>query len=169
MNNITPLLNALIKILFATTLISFVTSPLFAEVKLTTLKKEVRPQYPFPEFLSTGPYVWYEDAKNNPLKGHTFRVSTNTVNREKLIFIERVEFGNNGCCLEIVEYRQLVLDEQVLKQLFPTHTGIHGFKLTRWVRPEIFEFHAYGGNYRLSQINTTRPLLEELRVGDTSK
>ncbi|MEL0067881.1 MAG: hypothetical protein VW874_06420, partial [Gammaproteobacteria bacterium] len=30
----------------------------------TKLQNQIRSSVPFPEFLSTGPYVWYEDAKN---------------------------------------------------------------------------------------------------------
>ena len=130
----------------------------------TILQENIRPSYPFPNFLSTGPYVWYDDVKNQPIKGHTYRISkfsdSDNANR---IYIEKVNFGIDGCCLEIVEYRQLLLNEELFQQHFPNNSSNHGFKLTRWVSSEAFQFNAYGGNYILSKLGDDQPLLAEVR------
>ena len=128
----------------------------------TVIQDKIRPSYPFPSFLSTGPYVWYDGAQNKPIKGHTFRIATFSEQRQYRIFIEKVEFGDGGCCLEIIDYRQLMINEQFLKKHFPHNNGQHGFKLIRWINTESFEFEAYSGIYQLSNINDTKPLLKEL-------
>jgi len=131
---------------------------------INTEKQEtIRPSYPFPTFLSTGPYVWYENAKNKPTKGHTYRIATFSDEQSYNIYIEKVRFGSNGCCLEIIDYRQLMLDEQILRELFPGNKGQHGFKLIRWLKPESFEFHAYGGSYNISSIGSKKPLITEIQ------
>ncbi len=133
-------------------------------LKVTTIIQEtVRPSYPFPNFLSTGPYIWYEDAKNQPIKGHTYRISTFSENNISRIFVEKVNFGINGCCLEIVEYKQLMLEKEFFRKHFPYNKGKLQFKLTRWVSHEVFEFNAYGGNYFLSNIGSNAPVLTEIR------
>ena len=149
-----------ITIIFAVVL----SSNLLASTHVQTVPQDnIRPSYPFPDFLSTGPYIWYEDTAKKHIKGHAFRVSTFTNNQSYRIYLEKVEFGVDGCCLEIVDYRQLMISEDVLKQFFPQNKGIHGFKLIRWTAPEIFEFKAYGGNYKLSNLSNKNPVLEELQ------
>ena len=56
---------------------TYIASPVTTEVQ-----KEIRPSYPFPDFLSTAPYEWYENADNQPIKGHTYRVVTFIENNE---------------------------------------------------------------------------------------
>ena len=139
------------------------TDALTASVPVSSVTQDkVRPSYPFPTFLSTGPYIWYEKAKDNPIKGHTFRIATFAKEQNYRIFIEKVLFGDNGCCLEIVEYRELLIDEQFFKKHFPINTGRHGFKLIRWSSSDSFEFSAYGGTYKLTDIGKNQPILEEL-------
>ncbi|RLA05528.1 MAG: hypothetical protein DRQ47_00980 [Gammaproteobacteria bacterium] len=150
------------KVIIIIFLLSLSTS-LFAEVPVATEKQDkIRPSYPFPTFLSTGPYIWYENVKNKPIKGHTFRISTFSTEQSYEIFIEKVEFGNDGCCLEIIDFRQLILDKAFLQTHYPKNKGSHNFKLIRWLEPEVFEFQAFGGKYKLSQIGEQSPLLEEI-------
>ncbi len=129
----------------------------------TIMQKAIRPSYPFPYFLSTGPYVWYKNVINKPLKGHAYRISTFTTNNNIRIFIEKIHFGFDGCCLEIVEFRQLLLNEELFQQHFPHNSSIHGFKLIRWIDSQTFEFNAYGGNYILKKLGDQQPMLTELR------
>ncbi len=129
----------------------------------TIIQDQIRPSYPFPSFLSTGPYVWYENVKNKPIKGHTFRIATFSEESQYRIFIEKVEFGDGGCCLEIIDYRQLIINEELLKKYFSKHKGQHGFKLIRWISPETFEFEAYGGTYQLTNVSDENPLLKEIK------
>ncbi len=132
-------------------------------VFVNSIKQEIiRPSYPFPSLLSTGPYVWYDDTDNQPTKGHAYRISTFSEGENTSVFIEKINFGFDGCCLEIVEFRQLILDEDFLGRHFPANKGSYGFKLLRWIDPDIFEFNAYGGNYLLSQIGSKSPVLEEI-------
>ena len=134
---------------------------------ITVAQDDIRPSYPFPAFLSTSPYVWYEDVKNKPIKGHAYRIATFTDKQNYQIFIEKVEFGEGGCCLEIVDYRQILLTEYFFKTKFPKNTGKHGFKLIRWISPEVFEFEAYSGKYRLKNISADKPQLEEILTDST--
>jgi len=155
--------NSLMKssILILVLLLSVSTS---AVVPVLAIKQEIiRPSYPFPTFLSTGPYVWYDNVKNKPIKGHTYRIATFSENQLYRIFIEKVEFGDSGCCLEIVDYRELIINEIFLTKQFPKNTGSHGFKLIRWLKPTSFEFQAYGGVYKLSEIDKKKPFLEEIK------
>ena len=131
---------------------------------LTVKQEEIRPSYPFPTFLSTGPYVWYENVKDKPIKGHTYRISTFSEERSYRIFVEKVEFGIDGCCLEIIDYRQLVIDEPFLNKHFAHNKGKHGFKLLRWIKPDAFEFEAFGGKYLLQNIDHDAPIIEELQA-----
>lgn len=128
----------------------------------TTAQDTIRPSYPFPEFLSTGPYIWYKNAENKPIKGHTYRIATFTENGLYRVYLEKVIFGDRGCCLEIVDYRELDLNQDVLARLFPNNSGTHDFKLIRWENPLSFSFSAYGGQYKLSQIDTNSPLIEDV-------
>jgi hypothetical protein len=127
-----------------------------------TIQDKIRPSYPFPEFLSTGPYIWYKDAEKSPIKGHAYRLATFTVDGLYRVFLEKVNFGDNGCCLEIVDYRELNLTPDAMARLFPAHNGKHGFKLIRWNSPLSFTFSAYGGEYILSEIDTNSPLIKEI-------
>jgi hypothetical protein len=127
----------------------------------TIVQDKIRPSYPFPAFLSTGPYTWYADVEKKPTKGHTFRISTFIVDHTYSIYIEKVQFGDDGCCLEIINYRKLLIDETFLKIHFPKNKGLHGFKLIRWINAETFEFQAYGGTYKLSNISISKPIIEE--------
>jgi hypothetical protein len=128
---------------------------------VTIQQEKIRSQYPFPDFLSTAPYVWYDKTEKTPLKGHTYRIATFSDDQRFRIYIEKVEFGDRGCCLEIVEYRQLIINEQFLKKHFPHNKGNHGFKLVHWLNPEVFVFEAYSGRYKLSNISDEAPLIEE--------
>ena len=139
-------------------------------VPVVTMQQEkVRSRYPFPDFLSTAPYVWYENTEKTPLKGHTYRIATFSYNQRYRVYIEKVEFGAGGCCLEIVEYRQLIIDENFLKKHFPHNKGRHGFKLVRWLKSEVFVFEAYGGKYRLSNVGDETPFIEELKLDKQDK
>ena len=141
------------------------TGTLTASVSINTAKQDkIRPSYPFPTFLSTGPYIWYENTKKSPIKGHTYRIATFAKDQRYQIFIEKVLFGDNGCCLEIVEYRELLIDRAFFTIHFPKNTGNHGFKLIRWLSSDDFEFSAYGGNYKLSEIGSNKPILQELEL-----
>lgn len=145
------------------TIIWVLTISVSAAIPVETVKQEkVRPNYPFPTFLSTSPYIWYKDVQNVPIKGHAFRISTFSEQQQYKIFIEKIEFGDGGCCREIIEFRELLLDENFLNQHFPANAGKHGFKLIRWISPETLEFEAYGGKYKLSDIGNTQPTIEEL-------
>ena len=129
----------------------------------TEVQKEIRPSYPFPDFLSTAPYEWYEDADNQPIKGHTYRVVTFIENNEYQLFIEKVQFGDGGCCLEIVDYRRIYLDRAYLDKHFPEaeYTNSIPFKLIRWTSTNSFEFDAYGGEFRLLNIDADQPEIEQ--------
>ncbi len=129
----------------------------------TIMQKIIRPSYPFPYFLSTGPYVWYKNVKNKPTKGHAYRITTFVESENIRIFTEKIQFGIDGCCLEIVEFRQLLLNEAFFQQHFPQNYSTHGFKLIRWIDSQTFEFNAYGGNYNLSKLGDELPLLTEVR------
>ncbi len=129
----------------------------------TIMQKTIRPSYPFPYFLSTGPYVWYENVINKPIKGHAYRISTFADNNNIRIFIEKIHFGIDGCCLEIVEFRQLLMNEALFQQHFPRNSSSHAFKLIRWIDSQTFEFNAYGGNYILRKLGDKLPLLTEVR------
>ncbi|PCJ47840.1 MAG: hypothetical protein COA74_10405 [Gammaproteobacteria bacterium] len=132
-------------------------------VSVITVKQDkIRSSYPFPDFLSTAPYVWYDNVAKTPIKGHAYRIASFSYNQAFRVFIEKVEFGDGGCCLEIIEYRELLINEAFLKKHFPHNTGSHGFKLLRWLKSERFEFEAYGGTYKLSQVGNAKPMLEEL-------
>jgi len=143
-------------------------SVLFAdEIRIETVaQKSIRPSYPFPEFLSTAPYIWYENVEKKPIKGHTYRIATFTVDREYHIYLEKVIFGIDGCCLEIVDYRELLLNKAVLKKLFPDNNGKHGFKLINWRSTNSFIFEAFSGTYLLSNIDSQQPLIEEIIAND---
>ena len=162
------LTHGLMVILFVFVINTFTTVVLAEEtppslIPIITIKQqEIRPSYPFPTFLSTGPYTWYDNVKDKPLKGHTYRVSTFSEDESYQIFIEKVEFGNGGCCLEIVDYRQLIINETFLNQHFKHNTGIHGFKLIRWIKPDEFEFEAFGGKYLIQNIGDDKPTIKEL-------
>ncbi len=133
-------------------------------LQVNTLDHEtMRPSYPFPYFLSTGPYWWYKDAGELPTKGHAFRISTFVEDKYNGIFIEKINFGFDGCCLEIVEFRELKLDEAFFQKHFPHNKGNLQFKLTRWVSHEVLEFNAYGGDYYLSNIGDKNPTLTEIQ------
>lgn len=136
---------------------------------VTIQQEKIRSRYPFPDFLSTAPYVWYENATKTPLKGHTYRIATFSYNQLYRVYIEKVEFGDRGCCLEIVEYRQLIINEDFLKKHFPHNKGRHGFKLVRWLKSEVFVFEAYGGKYKLSNVGDEKPLIEELKLDEQDK
>ncbi len=131
-----------------------------AEIE-TKVQSKIRPSVPFPEFLSTGPYVWYEDAQNKPIKGHTYRLATFTVDGIYRVYLEKVNFGDKGCCLEIVDYRELMITREDLSQLFPNNRGEYGFKLVRWESPTAFTFEAFGGRYKLTNIDASRPTITE--------
>ena len=133
---------------------------LAAEIE-TVVQDEIRPSVPFPEFLSTGPYIWYENAQNQPIKGHTFRLATFTVDGVYRVYLEKVNFGDNGCCLEIVDYRELMITREDLAKLFPNNRGQFGFKLISWEGPTSFMFEAFGGRYKLTGIDTARPTITE--------
>lgn len=134
-----------------------------AEARVDTrLQDTIRSSYPFPDFLSTGPYVWYEDAEDDLVKGHTYRLATFTVDGAYRLYLEKVNFGDHGCCLEIVNYRELLINAQVLGRLFPRNEGADSFRLIRWVSPDSFTFSAYGGRYHLSEISQTQPQIREL-------
>lgn len=127
----------------------------------TKVQNQIRPSVPFPEFLSTGPYIWYEDAKNTPIKGHAYRLATFTVDGIYRVYLEKVNFGDNGCCLEIVDYRELMITEDDLAKLFPENTGVYGFKLINWVSATSFTFEAFGGRYLLAEIDSATPSISE--------
>lgn len=127
----------------------------------TVVQDQIRPSVPFPEFLSTGPYIWYEDAQNQPIKGHTFRLATFTVDNVYRVYLEKVIFGDNGCCLEIVDYRELMISREQLTKLFPNNRGQYGFKLVSWESPTAFIFEAFGGRYKLTNIDSNRPSISE--------
>ena len=130
----------------------------------TKLQNTIRPSYPFPDFLSTGPYIWYKDTEKKPIKGHTYRIATFTVDGLYRVYLEKVIFGDKGCCLEIVDYRELIVNEAVIRSLFPNNkTSTHGFKLIRWVSPTSFTFNAYGGSFQLSEIDSNAPTITELK------
>jgi len=132
------------------------------EVRITTEAHKIRPQYPFPDFLSTGPYIWYENTSKSPLKGHMYRISTFVEEHEMHVFLEKVEFGIGGCCLEIKEYHRLNLDEEFFRTHFPQHSGKYGFKLIRWLHADVFEFQAYGGTYVMSELQDNQPIISDL-------
>ena len=127
----------------------------------TKVQSQIRPSVPFPEFLSTGPYIWYENAANQPTKGHAYRLATFTVDNIYRVYLEKVNFGDNGCCLEIVDYRELMITENDLRNLFPKNRGQYGFKLIRWDSPTAFQFEAFGGRYKLTDIDNNRPSIAE--------
>ena len=127
----------------------------------TKIQNQIRPSVPFPEFLSTGPYIWYKDAVNQPIKGHAYRLATFTVEGVYRVYLEKVNFGDNGCCLEIVDYRELMITEEELKRLFPQNSGNYGFKLVSWVNATSFTFEAFGGSYLLSDIDSASPTITE--------
>ena len=127
----------------------------------TKVQNQIRPSVPFPEFLSTGPYIWYENAENTPIKGHAYRLATFTVDSVYRVYLEKVNFGDNGCCLEIVDYRELMITESDLAALFPENTGSYGFKLVNWVSATSFVFEAFGGRYLLSEIDSSTPSIVE--------
>ncbi|MCP4414722.1 MAG: hypothetical protein GY808_19365 [Gammaproteobacteria bacterium] len=129
----------------------------------TIMQSTIRPSYPFPYFLSTGPYVWYKNVINKPIKGHAYRISSFTDNNNIRIFIEKIHFGTDGCCHEIVEFRQLLLNEALFKQHFPHNSSTHSFKLIRWIDSQTFEFNAYGGNYNLNNLGDEEPIIAEVR------
>ena len=131
---------------------------------VSVVQEEIRPSYPFPTFLSTGPYIWYENVKDKPIKGHTYRIATFSEERTYQIFVEKVEFGIGGCCLEIIDYRQLIIDETFLNEHFGHNKGLHGFKLLRWMKSDAFEFEAYGGKYLLDDIGNDKPTIKELET-----
>lgn len=134
-----------------------------AEVRVNTqLQDSIRSSYPFPDFLSTGPYVWYENADSQIVKGHTYRLATFTVDGAYRLYLEKVNFGDNGCCMEIVDYRELIINAQVLGRLFPHNEGQDSFRLIQWDSPDSFTFSAFGGRYQLAEINLTQPLIREL-------
>ncbi|MCP3674389.1 MAG: hypothetical protein GY829_07955 [Gammaproteobacteria bacterium] len=128
----------------------------------TVTQAQVRLSFPFPSLLSTGPYLWYKNTKDMPIKGHAFRIATFSEESQYQIFIEKVEFGDDGCCLDIIDYRQLIINEELLRKHFPKYIGQHGFKLIRWINSEVFEFEAYGGTYQLTNISDEKPLIKEL-------
>ncbi|MEL0034973.1 MAG: hypothetical protein VW882_01015 [Gammaproteobacteria bacterium] len=127
----------------------------------TKLQNQIRSSVPFPEFLSTGPYVWYEDAKNKPIRGHAYRIATFTIEGVYRVYLEKVNFGHNGCCLEIVDYRELMITEDDLAELFPDNSGPYGFKLINWESATSFVFEAFGGRYVLTDIETNSPTINE--------
>ena len=130
----------------------------------TKLQNTIRPSYPFPDFLSTGPYIWYENTEKKPIKGHTYRIATFTVDGIYRVYLEKVIFGDKGCCLEIVDYRELMLNETVLRSLFPNNkTSTDRFKLIRWISPTSFTFNAYGSSFQLSEIDSSSPTIIELK------
>jgi hypothetical protein len=133
---------------------------------VTIQQEKIRSKYPFPDFVSTAPYIWYENTDKTHLKGHTFRISTFSYNQLNDIYIEKVEFGDGGCCLEIVEYRQLIMNEIFLNEHFPHNKGRHDFKLVRWLNSETFVFEAYGGKYKLSNLGDEIPIIEELKINN---
>lgn len=129
----------------------------------TVQQEKIRSQYPFPAFLSTAPYVWYENTEKTHIKGHTYRIARFAYNQENRVYIEKVEFGDGGCCLEIVEYRELIINQIFLNKHFPHNKGHHEFKLIRWLKSDVFVFEAYGGRYKLSNVADKMPLIEELK------
>ena len=129
----------------------------------TVQQEKVRSRYPFPDFLSTAPYVWYENTEKTHIKGHTYRIARFSYNQKNRVYIEKVEFGDVGCCLEIVEYRELIINQTFLNKHFPHNNGRHGFKLIRWLKSDVFVFEAYGGKYKLSNVADKMPLIEELK------
>jgi len=141
----------------------FATGMVQANVKTikTEVQSEIRPSYPFPDFLSTGPYVWYENAENQPLRGHMYRLATFTVDSSHRVYLEKVIFGIDGCCLEIVNYRELMITEADLITLFPQNRGKFGFKLLSWRSANSFIFTSYGGQYILTDIDTDNPKIAE--------
>jgi len=152
----------LMTVMFSTTTQIFAES-VSNEVRVMSIPHKIRPQYPFPDFLSTGPYLWYKNAANKPIKGHTYRIATFSDQQETHIFLEKVEFGIGGCCLVINEYRHLNLDEEFFRNKFPENKGQYGFKLIRWLRAEKFEFQAYGGTFIMSELSADMPKIIELK------
>ena len=137
------------------------------ELKINTqVQAEIRPSYPFPEFLSTGPYIWYEDAENTPIRGHTYRLATFTVDSVYRVYLEKVIFGIDGCCLEIVDYRELMITEADLRELFPNNKGTYGFKLINWRSATSFIFNAHGGKYLLTNIDSATPTISETTANE---
>ena len=142
-------------------LISVMASAVSAAEIETRIQDKIRPSVPFPEFLSTGPYIWYENAEKQPTKGHTYRLATFTVDGVYRVYLEKVNFGDNGCCLEIVDYRELMITQDDLARLYPRNKGVYGFKLISWESPTSFVFEAYGGRYKLTNIDKSRPTITE--------
>ena len=154
-------MNSLIKTIVVLILPAVLTTGIIAEQIETKVQNEMRPSVPFPEFLSTGPYIWYENAANQPIKGHAYRLATFTVDNVYRVYLEKVNFGDNGCCLEIVDYRELMITQADLAKLFPNNRGPYGFKLIRWESPTAFMFEAFGGRYKLTNIDNNRPTISE--------
>lgn len=136
------------------------------KVVATKLQSELRSSYPFPEFLSTGPYVWYEDAEKQPTKGHMYRIATFTVDSVYRVYIEKNVFGVDGCCFELVESRELMLTEDNLRKLFPANKGQFRFKLVNWRDATSFIFTAYGGKYLMTDIDKANPGISETTANE---
>lgn len=159
----------MLKRMFITMMLAIMTSGI-VQANEITIKTEnqadIRPSYPFPEFLSTGPYIWYEDAENQPDRGHMFRLATFTVDSVYRVYLEKVIFGIEGCCLEIVDYRELKLTEADLQALFPNNRGKYGFKLINWRDATSFIFTSHGGKYLLTNIDTANPRISETTANE---
>ena len=110
-------------------------------VPIPTTLRATQDYYPWITALSSGPVQWTSDEETEISRGLAYRVVVLTSEIYDTVLLEEITLGNEGCCVALGTVREL--DLRALADHFGLRGEMSGFRLTRWMGPDSFEFQLH--------------------------
>ncbi|MEM1044240.1 MAG: hypothetical protein AAGI91_16655 [Bacteroidota bacterium] len=110
--------------------------------------------------LAAGPILWDEAPTSPDEEGHRFRAAVVTSEIYDAVYIERVTYGMEGCCVRIASARRL--DMTGLADAFELRGEVSGVSDLHWAEPDVLEFSLAGRRFRVEDLGSTEVLVREV-------
>lgn len=110
--------------------------------------------------LSSGPIQWTTIEQSDRSRGRAYRVVVLTSEIYDTVLLEEITLGDEGCCVALGAVREL--DLRALAMHFGLRGEISGFRLTRWVGPDSFEFQLHRRKFRAGGIGADSVTVQEV-------
>ena len=135
-------------------LLVLLTSAVFPQEKLiTTSRLKGPPDHVWISMLTEGPTDW--------VGGSSYRVVVTTSEIYDHVYIEKVTYGDEGCCKRLASIRALDLKE--FAQAFNLPGEISGFKFVKWDSSSAFTFSMRDRYFRAYDIQKPKVKIIETK------
>lgn len=119
---------------------------------ISTIPVENTDYYPFVYYLTCGEVIYLDSLESKNIHGFFYRVAIANYEIYKTIYIEKVLFGHEGCCMKVQSIREINEDDFAEKFGYVQHMIIY-FDFISWLSPTSFMFKARGDFFIASEID----------------